>query len=171
VIIDGNAGVRRAVAQRWPQTAVQRCVVHQLRNLEAHAPRRSHDDVRSDFHAITTADSGRAARAAYARFVKRWQVRAPGVARSLTEAGEELLTFYQFPKSQWKCLRTTNAIERLHEEFRRRIKTQASQPVATSVVRLFFGLWVSGQIKLRKIDGWVDLPQVTSRAANGSRGA
>lgn len=166
VIIDGNPGLRRAVAQCWPRAAVQRCVVHKLRNLEAHAPKRSHDEVRADFRAITTADSLRAARAAYTRFVRRWQTRAPGLVRSLTEAGDELLTFYRFPKSQWKCLRTTNAIERLHEEFRRRIKTQASQPAETSVLRLFFGLWTSGQIKLRKIDGWVDLPQITIPADN-----
>jgi putative transposase len=164
VIIDGNPGVRRAVAQRWPHSPVQRCLVHKLRNLEAHAPKRSHEDIRADFRALMTADSLRGARAAYTRFLKRWQRRAPGVARSLTEAGEELLTFYRFPKSQWKCLRTTNAIERLHEEFRRRIKTQGSQPAEASVLRLFFGLWTSGQIKLRKIDGWVDLPQVLAPA-------
>jgi Transposase, Mutator family len=49
---------------------------------------------------------------------------APKVVVSLEQAGEELLTFYRFPKSQWKSLRTTNAIERLNGEFRRRVKTQ-----------------------------------------------
>jgi transposase-like protein len=160
IIIDGHAGLRRAVSELWPQAAVQRCVVHKLRNLEAHAPKRSLDELRADFHAITTAADGRAGRAAYGRFIRRWQMRAEGVARSLEEAGDELLTFYQFPRSQWKSLRTTNAIERVHEEFRRRIKTQASQPHEQSVLRLFFALYQSGQIKMRKIDGWVDLPQV-----------
>ena len=160
IIIDGHAGLRRAVSEIWPQAAVQRCVVHKLRNLEAHAPKRSLEELRADFHAITTAADGQAARAAYSRFVRRWQIRAAGVAKSLEEAGEELLTFYRFPRSQWKSLRTTNAIERVHEEFRRRIKTQASQPHEHSVLRLFFALYQSGQIKMRKIDGWVDLPQV-----------
>lgn len=160
IIIDGHAGLRRAVSEIWPHAAVQRCVVHKLRNLEAHAPKRSLDELRADFHAITTAEHRPAARAAYGRFMRRWQIRAEGVARSLEEAGDELLTFYQFPRSQWKSLRTTNAIERVHEEFRRRIKTQASQPHEQSVLRLFFALYQSGQIKMRKIDGWVDLPQV-----------
>ncbi|MGH7321513.1 MAG: transposase [Candidatus Rokuibacteriota bacterium] len=54
--------------------------------------------------------------------------RCPGVVRSPQEGGEELLTFFRFPKSQWKTLHTTNVIERLHEEFRRRVKTQGSLP-------------------------------------------
>ena len=163
VIIDGNAGLRHAVGQTWPGAAVQRCVVHKLRNLAAHAPKRCLDELRGDFHAITTADDGRHARLAYQRFLRIWRVKAESVARSLEEAGEELLTFYRFPPSQWKLLRTTNAIERLHEEFRRRVKTQAAQPHEQTVLRLFFGLYTSGQIKLRKIDGWVDLPQVLAR--------
>ena len=97
------------------------------------------------------------------RFLRIWRVKAESVAQSLEEAGEELLTFYRFPASQWKSLRTTNAIERLHEEFRRRVKTQAAHPHEQTVLRLFFGLYTSGQIKLRKIDGWVDLPQVLAQ--------
>ena len=48
------------------------------------------------------------------------------VAASLEEAGEELFTFLAVPPSQWQGLRTTNALERIHAEFRRRTKTQAS---------------------------------------------
>jgi putative transposase len=166
VILDGNAGLRHAVGQTWPRAAVQRCVVHKLRNLEAHAPKRLVADIRGDFHAITEADTLVAARRAYDRFLRIWRRRADGVARSLEEAGTELLTFYAYPPSQWRCLRTTNAIERLHGEFRRRVKTQAAHPHEQTVLRLFFGLYSSGQIILRKIDGWVDLPQVLrSRAA------
>ena len=47
---------------------------------------------------------------------------------SLRDGGDELLTFFRFPKTQWKTLRTTNTIERLHEESRRRVKTQGSLP-------------------------------------------
>lgn len=165
VIMDGNAGLRHAVGQTWPQAAVQRCVVHKLRNLEAHAPKRLVADIRGDFHAITEAETLTAARRAYDRFLRIWRRRADGVARSLEEAGMELLTFYAFPQSQWRCLRTTNAIERLHGEFRRRVKTQAAHPHEQTVLRLLFGLYASGQIILRKIDGWVDLPQVLARRA------
>lgn len=135
-IIDGNAGLRRAVGETWPAAAVQRCVVHKLRNLEAHCPKRALDALRADFHKITEAKSRAAAEKAYARFVACWQRRCPGVARSLAEAGKELLTFFCFPRAQWKCLRTTKAIERLHEEFRRRIKTQASLPTEAGALPL-----------------------------------
>src|SRR5438093_1093388 len=156
-------GLRHAVSQTWPRAAVQRCVVHKRRNLEAHAPKRGADELRADYHAITTAEDGRRARLAYQRFLRVWRVKAESVARSLEEAEEERLTFYALPVSQWKSLRTTNAIERLHEEFRRRVKTQAAQPHEQTVLRLFFGLYTSGQITLRKINGWVDLAQVLAR--------
>jgi len=165
VIMDGNAGLRYAVGQTWPHAAVQRCVVHKLRNLEAHAPKRLVTELRGDFHAITEAETAAAARRAYDRFRRVWRPRSESVVRSLEEAGLELLTFYAFPPSQRRSLRTTNAIERLHEEFRRRVKTQAAHPHEQSVLRLFFGLYASGQIILRKIDGWIDLPQVLARRA------
>ncbi len=82
VIIDGNAGLRHAVGQTWPHAAVQRCVVHKLRNLEAHAPKRVLADLRGDFQAITEADSAAAARRAYERFCRTWRRRAESVARS-----------------------------------------------------------------------------------------
>ena len=160
VVMDGNAGLRHAVGQAWPQAAVQRCVVHKLRNLEAHAPKRVVDEIRATFHAITEADNERAARAADARFLRTWRRRAEGVARSLEEGGDELMTFYRFPRSQWKCIRTTNMIERLNEEFRRRLKTQGSHPLEASVLRLLFALYQSGQITLRRLDGWYDIPRV-----------
>jgi putative transposase len=160
VVMDGNAGLRHAVGQAWPQAAVQRCVVHKLRNLEAHAPKRVVDEIRATFHAITEADSERAARAAYARFLRTWRTRAESVARSLEEGGDELMTFFRFPRSQWKCIRTTNMIERLNEEFRRRLKTQGSHPLEASVLRLLFALYQSGQITLRRLDGWYDIPRV-----------
>ena len=163
--IDGNAGLRRAVAATWPGAQVQRCVVHKLRNLEAHAPKRTLDELRADFHAVTQAASLRAAKDAYRRFVRRWQSRCEAVVRSLEEAGDELLTFYAFPAAQWKCLRSTNAIERLHLEFRRRVKTQAAQPSDHTVIRLFYALYASGQIAVRRIDGWQTIPSVLARWA------
>jgi len=82
---------------------------------------------------------------------------------SLREGGDELLTFFTFPKAQWKTLRTTNTIERLHEEFRRRVKTQGSLPSEDAPLTLLFGLVVSGQIKLRRIDGWRKIATVLNQ--------
>ena len=65
--------------------------------------------------------------------------------------------------SQWKTLRTTNVIERLHEELRRRVKTQGSLPSEAAAVVALFSLVASGQIKLRKIDGWRKIAAVASQ--------
>jgi hypothetical protein len=111
-------------------------------------------------HRIVYAPSGEAARAAYAAFERKWAKRCPGVVKSLQEGGPELLTFFSFPKAQWKTLRTTNLTERLHEEFRRRVKTQISLPTEDAALVLLFSLVASGQVRLRRIDGWRKLPEV-----------
>jgi putative transposase len=168
-IIDGNAGLRRAVGEVWPRAAVQRCCVHKLRNLERKAPKHVLAEIRDDFHRIAYATSAEAARAAYATFERAWDKRCPGVVASLREGGDELLTFFTYPRAQWKTLRTTNTIERLHEEFRRRVKTQGSLPNEDAALILLFSLVASGQIRLRKIDGWRKIATVlrhhTPRAA------
>jgi transposase-like protein len=164
-IIDGNAGLHRAVGLVWPRAAVQRCCVHKLRNLERKAPKHALATIRQDFHRIVYAASADAARAAYTAFERTWAKRCPGVVASLQEGGDELLTFFRFPKAQWKTLRTTNVIERLHEEFRRRVKTQGSSPGEEAAVVLLFSLVVSGQIKLRRIDGWRKIAAVLSQPA------
>jgi transposase-like protein len=161
VIIDGNKGLRAAVEKNWPGIEVQRCTVHKLRNLERHVPRHALEEVKSDYHRIINAESLEQARKAYREFVVKWKKAAPKVAASLEEAGEELLAFYRFPNSQWKSLRTTNAIERLNGEFRRRVKTQGSLPSAQAAEFLLFGLIISGQIRMRRINGWQDLKQVS----------
>ena len=160
-IVDGNKGLRSALAKNWPATLVQRCTVHKLRNLERYAPRHAIEEIKSDYHKIVYAESLEQAHKAQRDFISKWKKLAPKVVLSLEEAGEELLTFYRFPKSQWKVLRTTNAIERLNGEFRRRVKTQSSLPDARAAERLLFGLIISGQIQMRRIDGWQDLKHGT----------
>jgi transposase-like protein len=159
-VIDGHAGLRRAVGLVWPRAAVQRCCVHKLRNLVRKAPTHAREELRDDFHRIVSAPNGEAARAAYAAFEQKWAKRCPGVVKSLREGGPELLTFFSFPKTQWKTLRTTNVIERLHEEFRRRVKTQGSLPTEDAALVLLFSLVAGGQVRLRRIDGWRKLPAV-----------
>src|SRR5262245_19950535 len=159
-IIDGNAGLRRAIGLVWPRAAVQRCCVHKLRNLERKAPKHALAAIRDDFHGVVYAANADAARAAYAAFERIWAKRCPGVVTSLREGGDELLTFFRFPRVQWKTLRTTNVIERLHEEFRRRVKTQGSLPGEDAALILLFSLVASGQIRLRRIDGWQKIAAV-----------
>ena len=84
---------------------------------------------------------------------------ARAVADSLEEAGDRLFTFTRLPRSQWKSARTTNAIERLHDEFKRRIKTQTVLPSAETAAMLFWALLAAGQITMRKVDRWETLTQ------------
>lgn len=163
LIIDGGAGLAKALDVTWPGVDRQRCVVHKLRNLLSHAPERLHEEIRGDFHAITYAEDGAAAKSAYETMLKKWRKLSEGVARSLEEGGLELLTFYRYPKSQWKALRTTNAIERLNEEFRRRVKTQSSFPSESSVLVVLFGLIATGMFRMRRIDGYEDMPSMKTR--------
>jgi putative transposase len=83
----------------------------------------------------------------------------PRVADSLEEAGDKLFTFTRFPLSQWKSIRTSNAIERSHEEFKRQVKTQTVLPCAETAAILFWALLASGQITMRKVDGWQSLAE------------
>ena len=157
VIADGGDGLLKAIEEVWPGMQVQRCTVHKLRNLFEYAPKHAHEEVKEDYHRIVYAKDLQAARSAREYFLRKWEKRCPGVAKSLQEAGEDLLTFFKFPEAQWKSLRSTNVIERMNEEFRRRVKTQASLPSEDAVLILLHGLLASGQLRLRRIDGWEEL--------------
>lgn len=157
VVTDGHAGLKKAL-ETWPTVRVQRCTTHKGRNLEDACPVHARPELKRDYDRIIYAASGLDARAAYDALVKKWTPLCAPVVRSLEEAGLDLLTFYAFPKSMWKSLRTTNALENLNREFRRRTKTQASFSTEAAAVTLLFGLVAFKQIGLRKIDGHQEWP-------------
>jgi putative transposase len=159
LITDGAAGLERALAALWPDVPAQRCTVHKHRNLLAHAPEALHEEVSADYTDMIYAATPKEVETRRKAFLRKWRLRCPAVATSLEEAGDRLFTFLRLPPSQWKSARTTNAIERLHEEFRRRIKTQALLPSAETAAMLFWGLLASGQITMRKVDGWQTLAE------------
>ena len=165
VIVDGNPGLCRAVRETWPGVDVQRCTKHKLENLLAKAPQHCHGELKRDYQAITHAEDAAAARSAYQAFLAKWRKLSAEVARSLEEAGDELLTFTRYPRSQWKSLRTTNQIERLNGEFRRRTKTQSSFATESAALVLLYGLIAMGQIQMRKIDGHHTMEEVLKPAA------
>ena len=138
---------------------LQRCTVHKHRNLLAHAPKKLYDEISADYADMI-----------YAKTVNEVDAEAQGVPAQMAPAscragrrqpgrsGRPTLHLPALPKqSQWKSIRTTNAIERLHEEFKRRIKTQCMLPCADTACMLFWALLASGQITLRKVDGWTSL--------------
>jgi len=157
LITDGGAGLERALAALWPDVPAQRCTVHKHRNLLAHAPDALHEEVSADYTDMIYAETAKEVQAKRRAFLRKWRLRCPAVATSLEEAGDRLFAFLRLPPSQWKSARTTNAIERLHEEFKRRIKTQTVLPSAETAAMLFWALLASGQITMRKVNGWQTL--------------
>ena len=156
-VIDGNPGLAAALKGQWPGVAIQRCTNHKLWNLLAKAPAHLREELAEDYRRMIYAESREAIEQARRGFVRKWKLRCQAVYQSFEEAGDQLFTFTAFPASQWKALRTTNALERINEEFRRRTKTQASLPNQEAVLLLLFGLLRSGQIKLRRVVGWQEL--------------
>ena len=162
VIVDGGSGLDKALAALWPDAPVQRCTVHKHRNLLAHAPERLHEEVSADYTDMIYATTRQEIEARRRAFIRKWRLKCRAVANSLEEAGDKLFTFTRFPPDQWKSIRTTNAIERLHEEFKRRIKTQTVLPSAETAAMLFWALLASGQITMRKVNGWQTIAEKPS---------
>jgi putative transposase len=158
LIVDGAAGLDKAIAAVWADVPVQRCTVHKLRNLLAHAPERLHEEITADYQDMIYALTREEIETRRKAFIRKWRLKHRAVADSLEEAGERLFAFTRLPPGQWRSARTTNAIERLHEEFKRRIKTQTVLPSADTAAMLFWALLASGQINMRKVDGWQTLP-------------
>lgn len=157
LIVDGAPGLDNAIAAVWDGVPVQRCTVHKHRNLLAHAPERLHEEITADYNDMIYAATREEVETRRKAFIRKWRLKHRAVADSLLEAGERLFSFTRLPPSQWRSARTTNAIERLHEEFKRRIKTQTVLPSADTAAMLFWALLASGQISMRKVDGWQTL--------------
>ena len=157
---DGAPGLEAALVALWgEELPIQRCTVHKHRNLLAHAPKHMQDEVTEDYRDMIYADTAAEIEKRRKAFLRKWRLKCRAVADSLEEAGARLFTFTRLDPSQWKSARTTNAIERLNGEFRRRIKTQTVLPCAETVPMLLWALLASGQIQMRKVDGWETLSQ------------
>ena len=159
LVTDGHAGLKKA-RDVWDGVEVQRCSQHKLCNLLDACPKHAHPELKRDYRAIICAKSHDDGLVAYDRFLEKWKSLCPGVASSLKEAGLDLLTFYRFPKPLWKGLRTTNSLENLNREFRRRTKTQGSFSTEDAALTLLYGLVAFGQITLRRITGYPHVAEI-----------
>jgi transposase-like protein len=128
-----------------------------LLSNHAHAPKHMHDELGNDYRDMIYAATAAEVETRRKAFVRKWRLKCRAIADSLEEAGDRLFTFTRLDPSQWKAARTTNAIERLNQEFRRRIKTQAVLPCAETVPMLLWALLAAGRITMRKVDGWQTL--------------
>ncbi len=122
-IMDGLSGLEKVFEEEFPNANVQRCQVHVARNVLAKVPHKVKKEVADDLRSIFYASSKGKADEFYRSFYEKWNKEVPSAVKSLTHSIDACLTFFKFPEEEWISLRTTNIIERLNKEFRRRTKS------------------------------------------------
>lgn len=121
-VMDGLPGLEKVFKEEFPKAKVQRCQVHVARNVLAKAPKKLKKAVADDMRSIFYASSKEKAMEFFDIFKERWQRDLPSAVKCLENSIEACLTFFIGPEEEWISLRTTNIIERLNKEFKRRTK-------------------------------------------------
>jgi putative transposase len=141
IVTDGCEGLAAAIQTVYPHALHQRCWVHKMRNILEHVRKRDYEAVKADAQAIYGAESRKAAQAAFRVFQAHWRNPYPAMVKRLGRDLPELLSFYSFPKSLWRTLRTTNVIERCFVEVRRRTRPMVCFVNVESVDRIIFSIF------------------------------
>lgn len=142
VVSDDHAGLRKAVAEVMPEAAWQRCYVHFLRNAIEHLPRKGDDDCLRELRWLYDRRDLVEARKDLASWLSRWQSKYARLCTWVEDNIEETLSFYQFPHGHHKHIKSTNMLERLNEEIRRRTRVVRIFPNEASCLRLVRALAV-----------------------------
>ena len=122
-IMDGLPALEKVFSEEFSNAKTQRCQVHVARNVLAKVPRSQKQAVADDMRSIFYATSKAKALEFFETFRQRWEKDLPSAVKCLEQSLDSCLTFFSFPEVEWLSLRTTNIIERLNKEFRRRTKT------------------------------------------------
>jgi len=142
VVADDHAGLRAAIREVLTEAAYQRCYVHFLRNALDHLPRKADDDCLQELRWLYDRRSVEEARRDLSAWIAKWEGRYPRLVAWAEETIEETLTFYRLPRQHHKHLKSTNMLERLNEEIRRRTYVVRIFPNAASCCRLVRALAV-----------------------------
>jgi transposase-like protein len=142
VVADDHAGLRAAIREVLSEAAYQRCYVHFLRNALDHLPRKADDDCLQELRWLYDRRSVEEARRDLTAWIAKWEGRYPRLVAWAEETIEETLTFYRLPRQHHKHLKSTNMLERLNEEIRRRTYVVRIFPNAASCCRLVRALAV-----------------------------
>jgi len=121
-IMDGLPGLEKVFKEEFPNAEVQRCQVHVVRNVLAKVPKSLKKKIADELRSIFYASTKDKALEFFSAFKQRWEKDLPSAMRSLDNSINACLTFFRFPEEEWISLRTTNIIERLNKEFKRRTK-------------------------------------------------
>jgi len=122
-IMDGLPGLEKVFKEEFPKSKIQRCQVHVARNVLAKVPKKVKSEVADDLRSIFYASSETKAMTFFNDFKNKWDTTIPSAVKSLSNCINSTLTFFNFPEEEWISLRTTNIIERLNKEFKRRTKS------------------------------------------------
>lgn len=142
VVSDDHAGLRKAIAEILPEAAWQRCYVHFLRNALDHMPRKRDDDCLQELRWFYDRRELSEVRQDLARWLAKWQAKYPKLCSWVEENIEETLTYYRLPRQHHKHLKSTNMLERLNQEIKRRTWVVRIFPNAESCLRLVRALAV-----------------------------
>jgi len=142
VVSDDHAGLRRAIQEVLPEAVWQRCYVHFLRNALDYLPRKADDDCLQELRWIYDRRDAQEARQDLAAWLCKWGIRYPKLCAWVEENIEETLSFYRLPRQHHKNMKSTNMLERLMEEIKRRTLVVRIFPNAAACLRLIRALAV-----------------------------
>jgi len=153
IISDDHAGMKSARKAVFPSVPWQRCQFHLAQNAQSYAPKKSmREEIGQVMREIFNCPNIEMARDMVKRAVEKYQKKAPEFAKWLENNVEEGLTVYQFPQEHRKKIRTSNGIERLNREIKRRTRVAVLFPNKASALRLVTGViieihegWMTGK--------------------------
>ncbi len=138
LVCDGLKGLPDTVGQVWPQTIVQTCVVHLLRNSFRYASRKDYSQIARDLKPVYTAPSEQAALDAFAEFAEKWEARYPAIIRLWTNAWAEFVPFLAFDTEIRTIIATTNAIESVNARIRRAVNARGHFPTEQAALKCVY---------------------------------
>jgi putative transposase len=136
VATDDHAGLKQAVVEVLPEAAWQRCYVHFLRNALDYLPRKANDDCLTELRWLYDRHELEQARQDLAAWLVKWQTKYPKMCAWVEANIEETFTFYRLPAEHHKHMKSTNMLERINEELKRRTLVVRIFPNAASCLRL-----------------------------------
>ena len=164
-ITDGDQGVLSALGSALPTVPRQRCTVHKVRNIVGACPRNLKATVPKQVVAIYDAPSRDEANRRALAFIAEHETSHPRLARIVEDDLEACLRFYDFDASRWRALRTTNALERINRELRRKLREVGAMKGERDVTRIAVGVaqFVNDEMKGTPIDGFRPLAKRKNR--------
>ena len=136
--VDGLTGFPEAIATIYPDTEVQQCVIHQIRNSIKYVASKHQKEFMADLKPVYRAVSKEAAEAELERLEAKWGKQYPIVLRSWRNKWENLSVYFKYPEYVRKAIYTTNAIEAVHRQFRKLTKTKGGFPNENSLLKLLY---------------------------------